>query len=274
MLPVHISKIHCILFAFNLFVVTYLYCYYILSVILISFTGLGFGLIYLPAIVSVTCYFEKYRSLATGIAVCGSGLGTFVFAPIITLLLQEYGWKGSMLIIGGLLLNCIVFGVIFRPLVPKKKKHILLTPQNNESLIKTENLIKPDVCNGNETFRENNSSSTNHLNVVNNKASSKGVNGDVQKRPHSVHLFPNDIIPSSQMNGTSVITTVTNSNISTSVVISSKSSDTARLAVSQPHLDRRHWGSQVLRPAHSGVILSNKHVFYRGSLAQLPEPYR
>lgn len=38
--------------------------------------GLGFGLIYLPAIVSVTIYFEKYRSLATGIAVCGSGFGT------------------------------------------------------------------------------------------------------------------------------------------------------------------------------------------------------
>lgn len=37
---------------------------------------MGFGLIYLPAIVSVTMYFEKYRSLATGIAVCGSGFGT------------------------------------------------------------------------------------------------------------------------------------------------------------------------------------------------------
>lgn len=29
-------------------------------------TGMGLGLIYLPAIVSVTMYFEKYRSLATG----------------------------------------------------------------------------------------------------------------------------------------------------------------------------------------------------------------
>lgn len=29
-------------------------------------TGFGFGLIYLPAIVSVTVWFERYRSLATG----------------------------------------------------------------------------------------------------------------------------------------------------------------------------------------------------------------
>lgn len=28
--------------------------------------GFGFGLIYLPAIVSVTVWFERYRSLATG----------------------------------------------------------------------------------------------------------------------------------------------------------------------------------------------------------------
>ena len=44
--------------------------------------GLGFGLIYLPAIVSVSMYFEKRRAFATGIAVCGSGLGTFIMAPV------------------------------------------------------------------------------------------------------------------------------------------------------------------------------------------------
>ena len=44
--------------------------------------GLGFGLIYLPAIVSVSVYFEKKRAFATGIAVCGSGVGTFIMAPV------------------------------------------------------------------------------------------------------------------------------------------------------------------------------------------------
>ena len=57
------------------------------SVVMLYFTvgvltGLGFGLIYLPAIVSVSIYFEKKRAFATGIAVCGSGLGTFIFAPL------------------------------------------------------------------------------------------------------------------------------------------------------------------------------------------------
>lgn len=84
-------------------------------------TGLGFGLIYLPAIVSVTMYFEKKRSLATGIAVCGSGFGTFIFAPIISKLMEQYGWRGSLLILAGIVLECVLFGALFRPLEEEKQ---------------------------------------------------------------------------------------------------------------------------------------------------------
>lgn len=89
--------------------------------------GFGFGLIYLPAIVSVTCYFERLRSLATGIAVCGSGLGTFIFAPFTEYLIKTFGWRGALIIIAGLMLNCIVLGILFRPLEsPKKSKMKLI----------------------------------------------------------------------------------------------------------------------------------------------------
>lgn len=84
-------------------------------------TGFGFGLIYLPAIVSVTTYFEKYRSLATGIAVCGSGLGTFIFSPLTEYLIKEFGWRGATLILAGVVFNCIIFGAMFRPLEAPKK---------------------------------------------------------------------------------------------------------------------------------------------------------
>ncbi|XP_026274709.1 uncharacterized protein LOC113203957 isoform X3 [Frankliniella occidentalis] len=78
--------------------------------------GLGFGLIYLPAVVCVGYYFETKRSLATGIAVCGSGFGTFVFAPLATMLVREYDWWGANLILAGLILNCALFGALMRPL--------------------------------------------------------------------------------------------------------------------------------------------------------------
>ena len=78
--------------------------------------GFGLGLIYLPAVVAVGYYFEKRRALATGISVCGSGVGTFIFAPLATFLLDVYGWKGANLIFAGLCLNCAVFGALMRPL--------------------------------------------------------------------------------------------------------------------------------------------------------------
>ena len=101
--------------------------------------GFGLGLIYLPSVVAVGYYFESKRALATGISVstlefknfvifyggafqvCGSGIGTFVFAPLATHLLSLYGWKGANLIFAGLCLSCVAFGALMKPLKPKSK---------------------------------------------------------------------------------------------------------------------------------------------------------
>ncbi|XP_065224690.1 uncharacterized protein LOC135848662 isoform X2 [Planococcus citri] len=85
--------------------------------------GIGFGFIYLPAVVAVSYYFETKRSLATGIAVCGSGFGTFAFAPLATYLLENYGWQGANIILAGLILNCAVFGALMRPLEYPKESN-------------------------------------------------------------------------------------------------------------------------------------------------------
>ena len=65
--------------------------------------GFGLGLIYLPAVVAVGYYFEKRRALATGISVCGSGVGTFLFAPLSTALLNAVDWKAANLVFAGTL---------------------------------------------------------------------------------------------------------------------------------------------------------------------------
>ena len=57
--------------------------------------GFGLGMVYLPAVVSCGYYFEKRRALATGVAVCGSGVGCFAFAPFAAFLLKEYGLTGK-----------------------------------------------------------------------------------------------------------------------------------------------------------------------------------
>ncbi|KAL3273689.1 hypothetical protein HHI36_015119 [Cryptolaemus montrouzieri] len=78
--------------------------------------GFGLSLCYVASVVIVAYYFEKKRSFATGLAVCGSGIGTFIFAPLIQHLLREYGWRGTTLILAGLFLNLAVCGALMRDL--------------------------------------------------------------------------------------------------------------------------------------------------------------
>lgn len=46
----------------------------------------------------------------------GSGLGTFILAPLVAHFNQEYGWRVTLLILSGVVLNCAIFGCLFRPL--------------------------------------------------------------------------------------------------------------------------------------------------------------
>ncbi|XP_005101009.1 monocarboxylate transporter 12 [Aplysia californica] len=78
--------------------------------------GAGFSFCYITSVVIVAFYFEKRRALATGLAVCGTGIGTFTFAPLIDFLIYEYGWRGLFLILSGISLNLLVCGMLFRPL--------------------------------------------------------------------------------------------------------------------------------------------------------------
>ncbi|KAF7488829.1 Monocarboxylate transporter 12-B [Sarcoptes scabiei] len=78
--------------------------------------GVGMGMIFLPAIVSVGYYFTSKRAFATGIAVCGSGVGTFLFAPFCQFLLGVTTWQNTLLILAGMILLCAAFGVLMRPL--------------------------------------------------------------------------------------------------------------------------------------------------------------
>lgn len=65
-----------------------------------QFTGIGFGLMYLPAVISVSLYFEKKRAIAIGIAMCGTGIGTFTFGPLGEWLLEQMDWKTVHIILG------------------------------------------------------------------------------------------------------------------------------------------------------------------------------
>lgn len=79
-----------------------------------TLSGLGLGLGYVTAVVSVAFWFDKRRTLAVGLAASGTGIGTFAFAPLTDWLLYEFGWRGTTMILGGIFLNCCVCGMLMR----------------------------------------------------------------------------------------------------------------------------------------------------------------
>ncbi|XP_015914462.1 monocarboxylate transporter 12 [Parasteatoda tepidariorum] len=89
-----------------------------LEILILTFTlaGIGLALCYVTSIVVVAYYFEKKRSLATGLAACGTGIGNFVFPPLTRYLIEQYAWQGTLLILSGFFLNMIVFGALMRDL--------------------------------------------------------------------------------------------------------------------------------------------------------------
>lgn len=99
------------------------------------FAGFGLSLCYVAAVVIVAYYFDKKRSFATGLSVCGSGIGTFIFAPLTQVLIDEYGWRGTTLILSGMFLNMTVCGMLMRDLewtTYKSKQKAKLRKQRNK----------------------------------------------------------------------------------------------------------------------------------------------
>jgi hypothetical protein len=97
-------------FTLKLISIIYLLQYLFWNSEIINFVlsiGVGFGLIYVPAVIAVGFYFERWRALATGIAVCGSGIGTSLMAPLSSYLIEKYTWRVALVIQAGAY-TCII----------------------------------------------------------------------------------------------------------------------------------------------------------------------
>ncbi|KAJ8399564.1 hypothetical protein AAFF_G00409750 [Aldrovandia affinis] len=81
--------------------------------------GLGLAFNLNPALTMIGKYFYKKRPIANGIAMAGSPVFLSTLAPLNSWFFDHFGWRGSFLILGGLLLNCCVAGSLMRPIGPK-----------------------------------------------------------------------------------------------------------------------------------------------------------
>ncbi|XP_048025170.1 monocarboxylate transporter 13 [Megalobrama amblycephala] len=88
-------------------------------------TGFGYALTWTPTVTMLGWYFEKRRPVANALASTGECLLTFVLTPSFQFMVDQYSWRGAMLILGALQLNLCLCGALLRPLnrhVPSKEQ--------------------------------------------------------------------------------------------------------------------------------------------------------
>lgn len=193
-------------------------------------------------------YFDKRRAFATGIAVCGSGIGAFVFAPLCHYLLEVYSWKGATWILAGICLQGVLIGALFRPLTSSKKP---VSSSGKKTLEKCEveksKLNDKSIKDG-EVGTLKGENDTQRL-LLNDKRVKSLADADKKNRcTHSMHNLSSDSVPVSKE--------------------IRKSIDNLPLA-SDSH--RRSSGQEPLKKVDVNNPLYRKDIFYSGSIQNLPE---
>lgn len=84
------------------------------------FGGLGFCMTYVTSIIIVGFYFERWRALATCIAVCGSSSGIIVLPPVMKMLMGGFTWWFKFRVLAGFCFIVTLLGMLYRPLTPRR----------------------------------------------------------------------------------------------------------------------------------------------------------
>eukprot|EP00057_Strongylocentrotus_purpuratus_P016301 XP_011670775.1 PREDICTED: monocarboxylate transporter 7-like [Strongylocentrotus purpuratus] len=101
---------------------------------LIAF-GAGYIFIILPTYTCLNSYFSDRFEIATGIMTSGGSTGVMIMPWIFEILLDMYGWRGAILLLGGVNAHYLVIGAMLepvrtKPLSTKKNSNGSTTPKN------------------------------------------------------------------------------------------------------------------------------------------------
>ncbi|NWT08073.1 MOT5 protein, partial [Vireo altiloquus] len=81
--------------------------------------GMGFACLYQAAAVMTAKRCRARLAFSNALARSGMGL-TFLMAPFTQLLIESYGWQGTLLIFGGIMLNLVPSSMLLWPVSPRE----------------------------------------------------------------------------------------------------------------------------------------------------------
>ncbi|KAL5004374.1 hypothetical protein ScPMuIL_017830 [Solemya velum] len=139
--------------------------------------GIGNSGIFPNGLVIISKYFRRHLALANGLSMSGSSIGVLGLPPIIQYLLNNYGLKGTLLLVSGIYLQCVVCGALYRPpsFYTRRKRKVTSKEDTDEMVPLTEGhkneISKADEQNG---LIQQNRSSNDHVQPSLYKMSSTG----------------------------------------------------------------------------------------------------
>lgn len=80
-----------------------------------SLSGIGVGLAMSAAFVALNHYFAKKRGQAVGLSMAGTALGMLIMPQLVRYLLEEFSFRGAVLILAGLALHSAVGSILLQP---------------------------------------------------------------------------------------------------------------------------------------------------------------
>ena len=120
-------------------------------------------------------FFEKHRGLACSIASSRGSFGGLVFAPLLTVMLEYYGFSGTMLLTGAFVFQCLVTAALFRPQafytqrVKKIKKNQTYSDTRLDNCLQNESTTRHDTAIIDKRTNEDGAVSQTENSVINGK---------------------------------------------------------------------------------------------------------
>lgn len=79
-----------------------------------TFPGIGLGLNVPTAAVCLNSWFQEKKVMASGIIFTGAALGSFVYPVFLEWVFDIFGFRGGLLIFGGIMMHAIAAGMFIR----------------------------------------------------------------------------------------------------------------------------------------------------------------
>ncbi|NXH27363.1 MOT5 protein, partial [Myiagra hebetior] len=114
--------------------------------------GMGFACLYQAAAVMTAKRCQARLAFSNALARSGMGL-TFLMAPFTQLLMEFYGWQGTLLIFGGIMLNLVPSSMLLWPVSPRGPRESAGN-QDRGFLMAKKDPGTPGGCSAGSTHRE------------------------------------------------------------------------------------------------------------------------